>query len=137
MTSFTKIRDRTGQEWDLAPEPPSGTKGKLRYGFPVSAQALQAVMQKNFGDEEQTFDTTYYSFWTACRCAARTKRPLYRGLRGDIEVVEMPGHPLNGMIIGVASNESWKTRVLPHADDIARLKKLLLTDAEPEWFPIL
>lgn len=86
-------------------------------------------MREIFGDENQALNPAYYSFWTACRCAANssTRSPRHR----------IPDHPLNGVVIGIASNESRRTRVfLPQEDEIARLKKVLQTDAEPKWLPV-
>ncbi len=137
MTSTTIVRDRSGREWHLAPEPPANMRGNLHYGFPVSAQAVDSIVRETFGDEDQTPDNSLYCFWGACRYAANTSRPLYTGVRRDIKLIDIPGHPLHGMVLGIASNKSWKTRILPQKDEIARLKEVLQTDEEPAWFPVL
>lgn len=111
-------------------------KGRLYYGFPVTAKAVESVMREEFGDEEQELDTILYSCLTECRCAAMSSSPLYQGVRGDIQILDVPDHPLYGVVIGMATNESLKSRILPRETEIARLKKVLQTDAESEWFPI-
>ncbi len=112
-------------------------KGNLHYGFPVSAQAVDAVVREAFGDEKQTPDNTLCFFWGTCRYVAKVSRPLLTGVRRDIKPMHIPDHPLYGFVLGIASNESWKTRILPQKDEIARLKEVLQTDEEPEWFPVL
>ncbi|KLO14638.1 hypothetical protein SCHPADRAFT_927779 [Schizopora paradoxa] len=135
--SSTSFRDRHGREWFLAPEPPKDEKGNMQYGFPVSAQAIDAAAREAWGDEKQNAANTQYYFWCACRSAAKSSRPLYMGVRRDIKIEKIPGHPLNGLVFGIASNKSWETRILPRNDEIARLKKVLQTDAEPEWFRVV
>lgn len=134
--SLTEFRDRSGQVWYLAPEPPKDAKGEMQYGFMVSAKAVDDVAREVFGDEKESLANIHYCFWNACRCAADSSRPLYMGVRRDIKIEKIPGHPFNGTVVGIASNKSWKTRILPRNDEIARLKKVLQTDAEPEWFQV-
>jgi len=121
----------------LAPEPPANMQGNLHYGFPVSAQAVDTVVREAFGDEKQTPENTLCFFWGTCRYVAKVSRPLYTGVRRDIKLLDVPGHPLYGFVLGIACNESLKARIFPRKDEIARLKEVLQTDEDPEWFPVL
>ncbi|KLO04824.1 hypothetical protein SCHPADRAFT_911421 [Schizopora paradoxa] len=135
--ALASLRDRSGQDWFLAPEPPEGVKGNMHYGFLVSGQAVDTALQKLYGDEEHDLGNMHYRFWMACKLTAKSSRPLYLGVRRDIKIEKIPGHPLNGLVFGIASNQSRNTRILPREDEIARLKEILLTDAEPEWFQVV
>jgi len=99
-------------------------QGNLHYGFPGSALAVDATVRETFEAEDRTPDNSLYCFWCACRYAANSSRPLYTGVRRDIlQIIDILGHPLYGVVLGIACNKSWKNRILPQKDEIARLKE--------------
>ncbi len=125
--------DRNPKEQTFAPDPPANLQGTLAYGFPVDPRVVEKLGQEVFGEKVHDWEDDISIFWRSLVTITSSARPIYLKTRPAGE-----DHPerTGNFIIALGLNTSRKTMLLPQRDEIARLKRFMRTQDDPQWLRI-
>ncbi|KLO09194.1 hypothetical protein SCHPADRAFT_907960 [Schizopora paradoxa] len=136
-TAPCQCQIRAREERQVAPDPPANMKGNIAYGYKVDPTHANKIVRKVVGHRKSHLTEKTCVFWATVQSAIPLRlgsEDMHLEVRRDLDPSELRGGTsLLGYFIVLATGHS---RLLPSKRRIDRLKKVLRTDAEPEWCEI-